>query len=168
MAAKHYKDAIPSSAGRVYMINGVSSTIEDATEYEQEGTPFGAGDVCAVCVLECDHAKEGTVHQLTTENVLSENIKFIANGDFAAGDTFAFNGVTMDARTMDNGALPDGCFKTGVVVTAFVKNGGLYFPVKKDGSIPAPTVNDAGKFLRVNASGAYTLETVPNAEEATF
>lgn len=156
MAAKHYKDAIPSSAGRVYMVNGVSSTIEDATEYEQEGTPFGAGDVCAVCVLECDHAKEGTVHQLTTENVLSENIKFVANGDFAAGDTFAFNGVTMDARTMDNEALPDGCFKTGATVTAFIKNGALCFPVKASQKIVATDV-DPGEGAVVDYSDGTVI-----------
>ena len=36
------------------------------------------------------------------------------------------------------------------------------------GGIPVPTPEDAGKFLRVDAEGAYALEAVPNAEEASF
>lgn len=34
--------------------------------------------------------------------------------------------------------------------------------------VPEPTVEDAGKFLRVNSSGAYTLQTVTAAEGVSF
>ena len=34
--------------------------------------------------------------------------------------------------------------------------------------LPVPTVDDAGKILRVNAEGKYELTVIPNAEEATF
>ena len=36
------------------------------------------------------------------------------------------------------------------------------------GTIPVPSTEDTGKFLRVNVDGAYALETVPSAEEASF
>ena len=36
------------------------------------------------------------------------------------------------------------------------------------GTIPVPTTEDTGKFLRVNVEGTYALETVPSAEEASF
>ena len=54
MAVKHYKDEIPPSGGRTYKVNGVVSTIEDTTAYQQEGSGFGAADVNAACVLECN------------------------------------------------------------------------------------------------------------------
>lgn len=34
--------------------------------------------------------------------------------------------------------------------------------------IPSPTTTDSGKFLRVNSSGIFALETVAIAEEASF
>ena len=76
MAVKHYKDEIPPSGGRTYKVNGVVSTIEDTTAYQQEGSGFGAADVNAACVLECNYSKSGTVHRLTTENTATENLKF--------------------------------------------------------------------------------------------
>lgn len=36
------------------------------------------------------------------------------------------------------------------------------------GGIPFPTSADAGKYLRVNTSGAWELVTVQNAEEVSF
>ena len=80
MAVKHYKDEIPPSSGRVYQIvtNGSTSSITDVTKYQQEGSGFGAADVNAACVLECNYSKSGTVHQLVTQNATSENIKFFA------------------------------------------------------------------------------------------
>ena len=84
MAVKHYVDEIPSTGGRTYRINidGDRSTITDTTTYEQEGTAFGAADVNSTCVLECNYSKSGTVHNLTTENTSSENIKFFATSAF--------------------------------------------------------------------------------------
>ena len=35
-------------------------------------------------------------------------------------------------------------------------------------TIPVPTVSDEGKFLRVNSSGAWSLESVADAEEVGF
>lgn len=36
------------------------------------------------------------------------------------------------------------------------------------GVMPAVTALDAGKFLRVSAEGAWIVEAIPNAEEASF
>ena len=37
-----------------------------------------------------------------------------------------------------------------------------------DAELPTVTASDAGKFLRVNASGEWAAATLANAEEATF
>lgn len=37
-----------------------------------------------------------------------------------------------------------------------------------DAGVPAVTVSDAGKFLRVSSAGTWAAEAIPNAEEASF
>lgn len=39
---------------------------------------------------------------------------------------------------------------------------------QKLNGIPSPVAADAGKFLRVNSTGAYELAVVPSAEEVRF
>lgn len=129
MAVKHYVDEIPLTDVRTYRIeiNGDKSTITDTTVYEQVGTPFGAGDVNCVCVLECNYSKSGTVHNLTTENTLSENVKFFATSAFTKGETFTFNGVAVTARTTDGKELGTNFFTANTIVECFRKDGILYF-----------------------------------------
>lgn len=129
MAVKHYRDDIPPSTGRVYKIttNGDKSTITDVTEYQQVGSIFGADDVNCACVLECNYTKNGTVHALTTANLLSENIKFFATAPFGRGDTFTLNGVAVTARTTDGKALDSNFFIANTIVECFRKDDILYF-----------------------------------------
>ena len=129
MSVKHFVDEIPPETGRKYNITtqGGESTIEDITVYEQEGTKFGSADVNAACILECNHAKVGTVHALTTENTTTENLKFIAVADFVQGDTFTLNSVAMTALMPDGNELSGDFFKTGAVVFGFVKGTTMYF-----------------------------------------
>lgn len=129
MAVKQYHDAIPSSEGRVYRIEtyGDKSKIIDATEYEQEGSSFGSADVQSACVLECDYEYIGGTHWLLTPNELSENIKFFATADYKKGDTFAFNGEEVTARTMDGHALDTNFFKANTLVECRKRNNTLYF-----------------------------------------
>lgn len=129
MAVKHYVDDIPPSTGRVYRVetNGDTSKITDITEYEQVGTSFGAKDVNATCVLECNYAKSGNVHMLTTENIGSENIKFFATEAFNRGDTFTFNGTAVTAQTMDGQVLSTNFFKANTIVECSKRGNVLYF-----------------------------------------
>ena len=129
MAVKHYVDEIPSADGRTYRINinGDKSTITDTTLYEQPGTTFGAGDVNSTCLLECNYSKSGTVHNLTTENISSENIKFFATSAFTSGDTFTFNGNIVTARTSDGKSLTTNFFIANTIVECFKKGNVLYF-----------------------------------------
>lgn len=129
MAVKHYVDDIPMTDGRVYVITTIDgkSTIRDVTEYEQVGSSFGAGDVNASCVLECNYSKSGTVHILTTENTTSENIKFFATSAFKRGDTFRFNGIDVVALTSDGKTLGTNFFIANTIVDCFRKDDTLYF-----------------------------------------
>lgn len=129
MSVKHYVDEIPPEDGRKYNITteGGESTIEDITVYEQEGTKFGSADVNAACILECNHAKSGTVHALTTENTTTENLKFTAVADYVQGDTFTLNGTAMTALMPDGNSLSGDFFKTGAVVFGFVSGTKIYF-----------------------------------------
>ena len=129
MAVKHYVDDIPPVTGRVYKIetDGNTSKITDMTEYEQVGTSFGAADVNSGCVLECNYEKNGSVHQLTTDNILSENIKFFATAAFVKGDTFTFNGAAMTAKTTDGIPLGTNFFAANTVVECRRKGDVLYF-----------------------------------------
>ncbi len=147
MAVKHYVDEIPPSTGRVYRVetNGATSKITDITDYQQVGTGFGAKDVNATCVLECNYAKNGTVHNLTTENTASENIKFFATAAFNRGDTFTFNGTAVTAQTTDGQALGTNFFKANTIVECNKRGNALYF-----GSCNRSIVDDAnGKAYRV-------------------
>jgi hypothetical protein len=129
LAIKHYVDEIPPSTGRVYRIetSGNSSKIIDETAYQQVGTGFGAMDVNTACVLECNYSKNGTVHQLTTPNAMSENIKFFATDSFVKGDTFTFNGTSVVVQTMDGQALGTGFFKANSIVECSRHGNVLYF-----------------------------------------
>lgn len=129
MAIKHYVDEIPPSTGRVYRIitDGNTSQIIDETEYQQVGTGFGAMDVNKGCVLECNYVKNSTVHQLTTANATSENIKFFATSGFSKGDTFTFNGTPMTAQTTDGQALSSNFFTANSIVECRRRGNVLYF-----------------------------------------
>ena len=129
MAVKHFVDEIPPSGGRVYQIvtDGSTSKITDVTNYQQVGTGFGANDVNCACVLECNYAKSGTVHKLTTENTASENIKFFATAAFNRGDTFTFNGTAVTAQTTDGQALGTNFFKANTIVECRKKDNVLFF-----------------------------------------
>ena len=129
MAVKHYVDEIPPSTGRVYRVetDGSTSKITDVTDYQQVGTGFGANDVNVACVLECNYAKSGTVHNLTTENTASENIKFFATAAFNKGDTFTFNGATVIAQTTDGQALCKNFFRANTIVECNRRGNVLYF-----------------------------------------
>ena len=127
MAIKHYVDEIPPSTGRTYSINGTKSTITDTTVYDQVGSGFGAADVNSTCVLECNYAKSGNVHKLTTDNTASENIKFYATSAFTRGDTFTFNGIAVVAQTTDGQALGTNFFVANTIVECRKFGNVLYF-----------------------------------------
>lgn len=139
---KKYQDEIVPQGGRVYQIedipNGDTCHILDVTEYTQVGAEFHAADVNAACLLEANHQKVNTVHQITTPNTATENIKFIATAAYARGDTFTLNGVELTAKMLNGKPLADGHFGQGAMVTCLLANNVLWF----EGGCGAVLVDD--------------------------
>lgn len=147
MSVKHYVDEVAPASGRVYLIEDAGdgkSTITDVTDYTQAGTPFGASDVQDTCILECNYAKSGTIHQLTTDNTLTANIRFKATARFNGGDAITLNGTTMTAKLCNGSDLPDGCFVENSVVTCYKDGNNLWFdlPMVADSYQQTITLNN--------------------------
>lgn len=91
---------------------------------------------------------------------ISNTIKVILNVDSAATVNVSFEPVpdiVLDETVTAGGANA----VSGAAVYAFVED-------YVGGKIPAPAASDAGKFLRVDSSGAYALESLTDAEEVGF
>ena len=130
MELKEYVNAVAPSTGRRYSIVSVGndqSTITDVTSYVVTGSSFGASDIVQTCLLPFNHAKSGTVHQLTSPNTGAVNIRFVATASYASGDTFTVNGTQVTAQLQNGSALPGNFFVTGAVVTCYLNGSTLNF-----------------------------------------
>lgn len=90
--------------------------------------------------------------------------------DGAEAVTLAVSSETVSIKKIDPGLLPkpETLTFTGAVEATYDGREPVTINIPTAQSIPTPTARDAGKFLRVNTSGAYTLAAIANAEEATF
>lgn len=108
----------------------------------------------------------GTVHALVGHG---HNIKFVADANFAAGNTFVVNGKAVAAQTPDGQSLEDGAFAAGAVVNAFLEGNTLNF--RLGGGLPSaakallvPENIRAGVHIKgggVDVTGAVMPYTVP-------
>lgn len=62
------------------------------------------------------HVKTGTNHAITLSDSDINQFKFVATGDYASGDTFTVDGVTVTARIADGSSIPSGAFKINSTV----------------------------------------------------
>lgn len=124
-ATKQYVGEQMSAAGAGDMVKSIYDTDNDGI--------VNAAEVASRALTGIDeyaHQKEGTLHKLINENG-TNNIKFYATADYAAGDTFSVNGVACTAQTADGAAPVSGAFKTGAGVlclkvgTVLVFQGGM-------------------------------------------
>lgn len=172
MASKQYKDSIPPSTGRSYLITtnqDGTSKIEDVTEYVQEGTPFGTADVNESCIIEAEYSVEKDptdtsnrrqIHKLVTPNTTARNLKFEVAfpSNYNVGDIFTLNGEQIDARLFDGNALPQDYFSTDNerrinVVSCFKgSDGALYFT-------PNPIISDGIRQYTFGVDGIKNLPT---------
>lgn len=84
--------------------------------------------------------KTGTVFQVVRTNTDLNVLKFVATANYAAGDTFTIDGVSVTATAVDGTALPAGAFVinqtvmallNGTVLTVLV-GGGLQGPIEAE------------------------------------
>ena len=62
------------------------------------------------------HVKTGTNHAITLADSDINQFKFVATGDYATGDTFTVDGVTVTPRIADGSTIPNGAFKINSTV----------------------------------------------------
>lgn len=154
---KTYRDEVPPSSGRKYKIEtvGEDSTITDVTQYEVEGTTFGARDVQGVCILEGTHTLNGTVHNITIGNDNVENIKFKATGDFDAGNSIKINNEPYSFAK----PVGEDVFKTGNTVYASLDNQNKTIQILNPGSdwywCDKSTANEVYAWLNAFPEGIY-------------
>lgn len=66
------------------------------------------------------HTKTGTNHSIVLADSDIPAFKFVATGDYATGDTFTVDGVTVTARIADGSSIPSGAFKINSTVLAIL------------------------------------------------
>lgn len=103
------------------------------------------------------HTVIGTVHQLVRDDSDRAVIRFVATGDFATGDTFTVDGLSVTARLVNGEALQTGCFKINNCVEAV-----LVGTVLNVNAIN-PTVNDAADVTYDNTGSGLTATNVQDA-----
>lgn len=69
--------------------------------------------------------KVGTVHQIVRTVADCNVIRWVATANYAAGDTFTVDGVSVTATAMDGTALPAGAFVINQSVLAILNSGVL-------------------------------------------
>lgn len=107
-------------------------------------------DVGGLSTYTC--ATSGTTHALTGTG---NNIKFVADAAFAAGDTITVNGQVVTAQTQDGAALADGAWAAGVVVVCYLEGTTLNF---KGGGGLSPA--DKAKLIPENIREGVTIAGV--------
>lgn len=63
-------------------------------------------------ITNASHVKSGDTHVIIRENPESNNIKFVATGDWRLGDTLTVDGVTVQCRLTDGESLHSNAFVT--------------------------------------------------------
>ena len=103
------------------------------------------------------HTVAGTVHQLVRNDSDRAVLRFVATGDFATGDTFTVDGLSVTARLVNGEALQTGCFKINNCVEAVLVGTVLNVNAVN------PTVSDAGDVTYDNTGSGLTATNVQDA-----
>ena len=105
----------------------------------------------------------GTNHALTGTG---NNIKFVADSDFAEGDTISVNGTAVTAQTQGGETLGDGAWVAGAVVVCYLEgrtlnfNEGAFGAVKSGQIIFASALNSMNANTYTNYDSPYFLNGI--------
>lgn len=91
----------------------------DRPNYEKIDEQMHKNQIASV--LEATELKSGTVHAITCLTEGAVFFRFTATSDYAAGDTFTFNGTPVSAVLPDGSGLQQGAFKiNGTVLCSII------------------------------------------------
>lgn len=113
--------------------------------------------VSDAAITTATHTVAGTVHQLVRDDSDRAVLRFVATGDFATGDTFTVDGLSVTARLVNGEALQTGCFKINNCVEAVLVGTVLNVNAVN------PTVSDAGDVSYDNTGSGLTASNVQDA-----
>lgn len=102
------------------------------------------------------HSKTGTIHNITLPDSSITSFKFVATGDYATGDTFTVDGVTVTARVADGSTIPSGAFKINSTVECII-DGTILNLINVTGNINSAAVsydNTSSGLTATNAQDA--------------
>lgn len=102
--------------------------------------------------------KIGTVFQVVRTNTDLNVLKFVATANYAAGDTFTIDGVSVTATAVNGTALPAGAFVINQTVMALLN--GTVLTVLVGGGLPSV---DAADVNYDNSGSGLTATDVQNA-----
>lgn len=103
------------------------------------------------------HTKAGTVHQLVRTTTGCSVLRFVATGNYNAGDTFTVDGASVTATSCNGQSLPAGAFVINQSVMAIVN--GAVLTVLAGGS----SISDASDVDYDNTTSGLTATNVQNA-----
>ena len=86
------------------------------------------------------HTKTGTNHSIVLADSDIPVFKFVATGDYASGDTFSVDGVTVTPRIASGASIPTGAFKINSTVEAIL-DGTILNLINVDGISAAGAVS---------------------------
>ena len=104
------------------------------------------------------HVKTGTNHTITLGDSDINQFKFVATGDYATGDTFTVDGVTVTPRIADGSTIPNGAFKINSTVLCAL-DGSILNLINVDainGDTLTTALNSVTPVSGSNANGEYT------------
>lgn len=109
---------VGASAGQYPKATGSGYQWAEITAADIGAAPEANGVTTYTCTT------SGTTHALTGTG---NNIKFVADAAFAAGDTVTVNGQAVTAQTQSGEALTDGFWAAGAVVVCYLNGTALNF-----------------------------------------
>ena len=115
------------------------------------------------------HTKTGTNHSIVLADSDIPVFRFVATGDYATGDTFSVDGVTVTARIADGSSIPTGAFKINSTVEAIL-DGTILNLINVDGTKTASDVsydNTLSGLNAVNVQGAIDELANPGSASVT-
>ena len=101
----------------------------------------------------------GTNHALTGTG---NNIKFVADSDFAEGDTISVNGTAVTAQTQGGETLGDGAWVAGAVVMCYLEGSTLNFNEGAFGAVKS------GQIIFASALNSMNVNTYTNYDSPYF